>query len=335
MLGVCFNGRAFSVIMVSALTLLVSSPAVSGVNHDANASSQQGAGSGAVQINVSWSYSSDASAPSGGQSRSQSVTVHPICWYEAGMSGAEAAKWARSGVDPNSPTGSEEAETYFPGWESHANDSEGHWYYSTCSREFAPDDETFKKAMESRKSLEYVWIPAGGQPPAPLIDGTTLARAAWKAVNIPAPTIETNPKIGDKGQTLVGMDTWVWATNGTPRAVTATATAGPVTATVTAGTAGLKLSAPDSRPSCQGFGIPWHKGMPEGSSPCTIKFTRSSAHLGGTTPLTTSVVYSASFSATDGSGGSLPAITTTNTINIPVAEVQALTGKQQARVKEN
>ena len=148
MLGLRLNWRASSVIMVSALTLLVSSPAVSAVNHDANAASQQGAGSGAVQINVSWSYSSDTSVPSGGQSHSQSVTVHPICWYEAGMSGAEAAKWARSGVDPNSPTGSEEAETYFPGWESHANDSEGHWYYSTCSREFAPDDETFKKAME-------------------------------------------------------------------------------------------------------------------------------------------------------------------------------------------
>ena len=134
MLGLSSRGRALSIMAMSALTLLVSSPAVSAVNHDANAGSQQSAGSGVIQVNVSWSYSSDASAPSGGQSHSQSVTVHPICWYEDGMSGAEAAQWARSGADPGSPTGSDEAETYFPGWKSHANDSKGQWDYSTCSR---------------------------------------------------------------------------------------------------------------------------------------------------------------------------------------------------------
>ena len=65
--------------------------------------------------------------------------------------------------------------------------------------------------------------------------------------------------------------------------------------------------------------------MPEGSSPCTISFNRSSAHLGGTTPLTVSVAYSATYTATDGSSGDLPAVTATNTINLPVAEVQTLT----------
>ena len=46
-------------------------------------------------------------------------------------------------------------------------------------------------------------------------------------------------------------------------------------------------NAPDSTASCTGWGTPWAEGTAEGSSDCTIEFTRSSAHLGGTTPLTT------------------------------------------------
>ena len=67
--------------------------------------------------------------------------------------------------------------------------------------------------------------------------------------------------------------------------------------TVTAGSSGLQLSAPDGKASCTGFGVAWHSGMLERSSPCTISFNRSSAHLGGATPLTIKVAYSASYSA--------------------------------------
>ena len=110
-----------------------------------------------------------------------------------------------------------------------------------------------------------------------------------------------------------------------PRSVTVTASAGSTSATVTAASAGLQLSAPDGKPSCQGFGVAWHSGMPEGSSPCTISFNRSSAHLGGTTPLTVSVAYSVTYTGSDGANGTLPGLTTTSTINLPVAEVQTLT----------
>ena len=117
----------------------------------------------------------------------------------------------------------------------------------------------------------------------------------------------------------------MWATGETPTSVKATATAGATSVTVTAGSSGLQLSAPDGKASCTGFGIAWHQGMPEGSSPCTISFNRSSAHLGGATPLAIKVAYSASCSGSDGSSGTLPAITTTSTVNLPVAEVQTLT----------
>ena len=41
--------------------------------------------------------------------------------------------------------------------------------------------------------------------------------------------------------------------------------------------------------------------------------------------MTIKVAYSASYSGSDGSSGTLPAITTTSTVNLPVAEVQTLT----------
>ena len=65
----------------------------------------------------------------------------------------------------------------------------------------------------------------------PLVDGATLAQTAWNAIKLLTPTVETNPKVGDRGTTLVGIDTWVWATASIPRTVTATATAGPSAAT--------------------------------------------------------------------------------------------------------
>ena len=70
------------------------------------------------------------------------------------------------------------------------------------------------------------------------------------------------------------------------------------------------------------FGTPWTKGTGEGTSDCTIEFTRSSAHPGGTTPLDISVGYSVSYTATDGATGDLNPVTTTSTTTIPIAETQ-------------
>ena len=165
--------------------------------------------------------------------------------------------------------------------------------------------------------------------PAPLFDGGALARAAWGAVTIPQPSVETNPRIttgdGVSGATVVGLDTWVWATGETPARVRATASAGAVTATVVASASGLRVSAPDSVPACTGWGSPWVPGQSqEGGSDCTVEFTRSSAHLGGTTPLTVSVGYDVAWTATDGTSGTLDPVTTTSTVDLPVAEIQTV-----------
>jgi len=157
-------------------------------------------------------------------------------------------------------------------------------------------------------------------------------RAAMGAVTIPAPSVETNPKIttgdGVPDATVVGMDTWVWATGDTPSEVRVTASAGSMSAEVVASSSGLRVSAPDANQSCTGWGSPWVDGeSQEGGSDCTVEFTRSSAHLGGTTPLSVSVSYDVSWTASDGSSGTLDPITTNSTVDIPVAEIQTVNRK--------
>ena len=154
-------------------------------------------------------------------------------------------------------------------------------------------------------------------------------RAAMGAVTIPAPSVETNPKIttgdGVPDATVVGMDTWVWATGDTPSEVRVTASAGSMSAEVVAASSGLRVSAPDANQSCTGWGSPWVDGeSQEGGSDCTVEFTRSSAHLGGTTPLSVSASYDVSWTASDGNSGTLNPITTTSTHDIPVAEIQTV-----------
>ena len=298
-------------------------------------------GSEGTGYEVQISVKSESAAPGGGGgdggggeswSTQATTTVLPVCFYAHPVPGHAVAKhmedWYKE--SQGNPEKKKRADYVgardFPDWKKHGQE-DGSWYHADCKKERAADGETFGWIMYNfmKNNPQTVFVPAGQQPPRVPVDGATLARAAWNAIKLPTPTVETNPKVGSQGATLVGMDTWVWATGSTPKTVTATATAGPTTATVTASSAGLQLSAPDGKASCQGFGVVWHSGMPEGSSPCTISFNRSSAHLGGTTPLTVSVAYSVTYTGSDGANGTLPGLTTTSTINLPVAEVQTLT----------
>ena len=317
---------ALVVAALSAMSTVVGPPAY---GKDLSAGSGQGS-DGSAQISVSVSYESASSGSGGGggvatSSQTVTATVQPICYHEARWTGKSLAEDINSDNNFMYYEDDSDPDTDYANWKDHATDEEGLWYIPTCSRKNGQSPEELDAAARTFfPTAHAVFVPAGGEPPAPYIDGGTLAKAAWDAVTIPQPGVETNPKLGDSGATLVGIDTWVWATEDTPAKVTATATAGPVTATVTAVSDGLRLSAPDSVPDCHGFGTAWTEGAAEGSSNCTIEFTRSSAHLGGTTPLDISVGYSVSYTATDGATGDLGAVTTTSTTSLPVAEIQTI-----------
>ncbi|MDU0347864.1 hypothetical protein [Actinomyces sp. MRS3W] len=290
-------------------------------------------GSVTVSVSVSAEFTSAAvdgssSSGSGGattSSQSVAVSVRPVCWYKQLRSGADTAEMIEDTSDPGL---TESLGKTFDGYEQYADDADGYWYRPTCDyRYFQGTDpgeyDTFARQWLDGKTPVYV--PAGQAAPEPEVDGETLARAAWDAVTIPAATIGYNPTVGESRATIVGMDTWIWATGDTPSQATVTATAGSTTATVTATASGLDLEPTDGEVFCTGFGIPWTEQNDRVGTDCVIVFDRSSAHLeGSVTPVEVGVDYAASFTATDGATGYLGTHTTEATTTIPVAEIQVL-----------
>ena len=207
---------------------------------------------------------------------------------------------------------------------AHADDGNGMWYQAKC-------DTSTKEGQNQLTELSlaeriWVWEPDGQRAaPEPVVDPVTLARAAVEAAAIPAPSVETNPRIttddGVEGAAVVGVDTWVWAASDTPSHVEVRATAGSTSVSVSADAGGLSLSAPGARTRCTGWGEPWREGTSrEGDSDCVVVFTRSAAHV----PLTVSATYDITWTSTNGTGGTLEALTTTTTIDLPVAEIQTI-----------
>lgn len=336
------RGRALIPALSAVLLLLPAGLAYSDggqASGTSTTSGSAGGSGGSQQIAVSVVYRhSEGGSGGGGVVVSESSTtavasVEPVCRYSPGSTGKEKYEWFNSqGTAATAAMTGESVSDWkrdYPDLDQHKDDTEGRWYSPECRRSSSSDmssEEYRRISSEFFANNGPVFVPAGGTPPAPLIDGKTLAEAAWDAVSIPDPHVDYNPRLGSSGGTLVGFQTWVWATE-TPAEVIATATAGPVTATVTARSSGLSLSGPDLVEDCEGFGRPWAQDA--GATDCSVTFTRSSAHLGGTTPVKISVSYRTEFTASDGAGGALDTVTTTSTVSIPVAEAQVLnsTGK--------
>ena len=293
-----------------------------------------GAGGGQV---VAFSFEVTTTSASGGSdggtttssSSSGGAYVQPTCWYESRGTGVELAtqmqqRHERSrGSRP--PAGWKEPwVTTRMDYAAHADDGNGMWYQAKC-------DTSTKEGQNQLTELSlaeriWVWEPDGQRAaPEPVVDPVTLARAAVEAAAIPAPSVETNPRIttddGVEGAAVVGVDTWVWAASGTPSHVEVRATAGSTSVSVSADAGGLSLSAPRARTRCTGWGEPWREGASrEGDSDCVVVFTRSAAHV----PLTVSATYDITWTSTNGAGGTLEALTTTTTIDLPVAEIQTI-----------
>ena len=290
-------------------------------------------GSGGGQV-VAFSFEVTTTSASGGSdggttttaSSSGGASVRPACWYEPKKTGAEAAEEERRrATAKNPPEGGKLLFLDAPDKGdalAHAADN-GQWYRMRCDASTEEGRARIKELMFSSKVWE--WVPEGRAAPEPVVDPVTLARAAVEAAAIPAPSVETNPRIttddGVEGAAVVGVDTWVWAASGTPSHVEVRATAGSTSVSVSADAGGLSLSAPRARTRCTGWGEPWREGTSrEGDSDCVVVFTRSAAHV----PLTVSATYDITWTSTNGTGGTLEALTTTTTIDLPVAEIQTI-----------
>ena len=296
----------------------------------------QSDGSGGGQV-VAFSFEVTTTSASGGvdggtttTSSSGGAYVRPACWYESRGTGVELAtqmrkdhRKSRSERPPADWKGGVWVTTRMD-YAAHADDGNGMWYQAKC-------DTSTKEGQNQLTELSlaeriWVWEPDGQRAaPEPVVDPVTLARAAVEAAAIPAPSVETNPRIttddGVEGAAVVGVDTWVWATSDTPSHVEVRATAGSTSVSVSADADGLSLSAPRARTRCTGWGEPWREGTSrEGDSDCVVVFTRSAAHV----PLTVSATYDITWTSTNGQSGTLDALTTTTTTDLPVAEIQTI-----------
>lgn len=183
-------------------------------------------------------------------------------------------------------------------------------------------------------SVLVTWDPTN--PLAGIAVGPRAAEQAAQTLPLPAPTIHTNPP--ENTSQLVGLESWFHVD--TPwQPTTATATITAIAATVTATPTNVTWDFGDGSPiqTCSDPGKPFttHDGSYNdpyaGMQPCTHTYDRRStdsatprAQPDGTFTVTATVTYNVTWTATDGTTGTLDPITRTGQTNIRVLEAQAL-----------
>ena len=174
----------------------------------------------------------------------------------------------------------------------------------------------------------WTWVAAGAARvvlPSP----AELARQAYARLSPPAPVPDFNPRrqraLGEG--TVVGFATWFWLDSGTLGDQSATASAGPNAATVTARVASVAFDPGDGTAPvmCSGGGRPYSSTTPDAVSDCVHRYLQASAITGtGEFVLTARVVWSATWTGTGATGGTLPALTVSSQTPIRVFELQAV-----------
>jgi hypothetical protein len=100
---------------------------------------------------------------------------------------------------------------------------------------------------------------------------------------------------------------------------------GPTWAQVVATTTGLRLSSPAGAASCTPgqARTAWRQGTPE-SSACTLAFTKASVRYPAGYPVTATTRWTADWTGSGATSGTLDPLTRTWVGNVPVAEVQTI-----------
>jgi hypothetical protein len=164
-----------------------------------------------------------------------------------------------------------------------------------------------------------VMVPEGEE-----VDLERLTQEALARTSVGAPQIETSPSAN--GALYVQMPTWLWVAPSWWQAYEATASAGRVWSTVRATPVTTRWSMGDGQSvSCAGPGTPWRPGMPEGATDCAHTYRTSSAtRPEGTFPIEATVSIDVSWTSNAASGGTLPGISRTSTLDVVVGEIQAI-----------
>ncbi len=175
------------------------------------------------------------------------------------------------------------------------------------------------------------------EPPV-VVEPEELALAASEYLEIPEPAVDRNPKMGSGAEnaTLVNLPTWFWVTDSESVggddgeiSIRAEIPEANVWVEVTAQTSGLSLSSPAGSTTCdpQTASTQWSEGAAD-SDGCTVSFQRASVDSPGGFPVTATTQWSATWTGSGPSGnmesGELDPVTSESTVNVPVAESQAV-----------
>jgi hypothetical protein len=166
-----------------------------------------------------------------------------------------------------------------------------------------------------------VWIP-DSEAPGPAM----LARVATSRLVLPVPQVELAPPL--PAAQLVRLPTWWWISDDVWRARSASASVPGVTVTaVGTPVASVWDTGDGAEVSCEGPGTPYTGGAgaaEAGSPDCGHTYQRSSAgQPGGAYPVRVTITWQVSWSGGDASG-TLGPLFSTSTVEVPVAEVQAV-----------
>jgi hypothetical protein len=166
-----------------------------------------------------------------------------------------------------------------------------------------------------------VWLPAGAAPGP--VTPIALARQATNALALPTPRIDISPY----GQQLVNLPTWLWISGPTyvARSATAAVPGESVTATATP-TSVVWSMGNGAEVTCHGAGTAYTpSARPTDPSPdCGYTYHESSSTQPRSAFVVSATVHWSVAWVGGGQTGTLPGLTTTATLHVPVAESQAL-----------
>lgn len=156
------------------------------------------------------------------------------------------------------------------------------------------------------------------------VSSAILAEFALAELALPAPTIGMSPE----DDQITQLPSWMWIDRGDWGPQDRTAAAGPVSATVTAAPVRVEWDMGNGDAvTCRGPGRVYEQrfaGRPDATD-CRYTYRHSSAGQPGESyDVTATVVWTATWSGSDGNGGDLGELTSQTTQPVRVAEVQAL-----------
>lgn len=174
-----------------------------------------------------------------------------------------------------------------------------------------------------------------GAPPPPAVDVDDVVEAVWDAASaeVEAPDLDRNPKAADLGgASLVNLPTWFWVRNvqgalaEDGRIHLEIALPGtPVQATLDAATDGVQVTSPAGAVQCSVPQATTHwSATAAATDACSFSFDRPNR---GGWPVTAQTTWTGTWQGTDRNGptgGQLEALTTSATVDVPVAESQTL-----------